>query len=200
MNKKIGQAGLPNGWVGYLFGHVMAWHNRLDAEWTVDLLAVSDADCVLEVGFGPGLAIKRIVDMHPACYITGIDHSKAMLNFARKLNRAALDAGRVELALGSAEALPFAEATFDKAFTINCIYFWPELLAGLRELYRVLKPGGCLAVTVRESARTAYEPFRMKNLVALSAQAGFTSISVQRNSTKKHPYDLYCWGEVNLGC
>jgi ubiquinone/menaquinone biosynthesis C-methylase UbiE len=53
---------------------------------------------------------------------------------------------RVDLRYGSAERLPFAEETFDKALAINSMQTWPDARAGLREIQRVLKHGGNVAL------------------------------------------------------
>ena len=53
-----------------------------------------------------------------------------------------------EIVRGEAGALPMADATYDLAYAIETVYFWPDLVAGLREMLRVLKPGGAAAVAV----------------------------------------------------
>lgn len=187
MSSEISQAGLPTGLIGRIVGRIMAWRNRPDNEWTIYLLEIDDSENVLEVGFGPGQAIQLLSDANASVHIAGIDHSETMLISARQLNEAAISAGRVNLQLGSAEHLPFADSTFDKAFSINCIYFWKEPLQGLRELHRVLKPTGRLAVTVRDKEREAYQAFRPDKLTQLFTQVGFSSVSVHHNGVCSHP-------------
>ena len=187
MSKFIGQAGKPAGVIGRLFGRIMAWHNRPDNEWTLDLLEIGEGDTVLEVGFGPGQAVRMLAAEEPRAYIVGIDHSETMLSTARRTNQSAIVEGRVSLQQGSVDRLPYASDTFDKAFSINCIYFWEEPLCGARELCRVLKNGGRLAITVRDKERAAYRPFRAESLVRLLTQAGFSSISVHHNGSASRP-------------
>ena len=154
MRKLMSQAGKPAGLVGRIFGYMMAWHNRPDNAWTLELLEIAAQDSVLEVGFGPGQAIKSLADANPSVRVAGVDHSEAMLASATRKNRGAIATGRVNLIRGSVERLPFCDASFDRAFCINCIYFWKEPLQGLRELRRVLRPGGRIAVTVRHKQRS----------------------------------------------
>jgi SAM-dependent methyltransferase len=75
-----------------------------------------------------------------------LDFSETMFRQAAKRNAAAAAEGRVDLRVGDAAALPFADGAFDKAFAVNVIYFWPEPGKVLEELRRVLRPGGRLAV------------------------------------------------------
>ena len=53
------------------------------------------------------------------------------------------------MALGSSACLPFATGQFDRACSVNTIYFWPTPEADLAEFHRVLKPGGRAALTFR---------------------------------------------------
>jgi SAM-dependent methyltransferase len=71
----------------------------------------------------------------------------------RARNAEAIDQGRVELRLGSVEALPFADETFDKAVATNSMQVWPDCGSGLREISRVLKPGGSLALGLHQILR-----------------------------------------------
>lgn len=187
MSSEISQAGLPTGLIGRVVGRIMAWHNRPDNEWTISLLAIGDNENVLEVGFGPGQAIKLLSDANSSAHIAGIDHSETMLVAAKRLNRAAIAEARVTLQQGSVEHLPFADETFDQAFSINCIYFWMEPLQGLQELHRVLKPGGRLVVTVRDKEDEPYQAFRPAKLSELFKRAGFSSVDVQHNGIRSHP-------------
>lgn len=183
----LGQAGLPRGLAGRIAGRIMRRHNRLDNVWTLSLVSLGDSDRALEVGFGPGDAIKLATELAPSCRIAGVDHSPTMLAAAKRLNRASIDEGRVRLALGSVDALPFADGAFDKAFSINCIYFWHAPMRGLAELRRVVRRDGIVAITVRDIDRAPYDAHRPEKLARLMTEAGFVSVAVQRNGTPSHP-------------
>ena len=187
MTHHLGQAGLPRGLAGRIAGQIMRRHNRLDNVWTLSLLSLGDIDRALEVGFGPGDAIKLATELAPSCRIAGVDHSLTMLAAAKRLNRATIDEGRVRLALGSVDALPFADSAFDKAFSINCIYFWHAPMRGLAELRRVVRREGIVAITVRDIDRAPYDAHRPEKLARLMTEAGFVSVVVQRNGTPSHP-------------
>lgn len=187
VNKLLGQAGMPRGLIGRLFGNIMARHNGPDNEWTIELLHIEPSDRILEVGFGPGAAVESLVKLQPSVHLDGVDHSEAMLQAASSRNRYAMIEGKVSLQLGSVDQLPFEESCFDKAFAINCIYFWERPVKGLVELHRVLKPGGLLGITVRDKARDAYRAFRPERLRKMFVQSGFNNVDVIHNGIPSHP-------------
>jgi ubiquinone/menaquinone biosynthesis C-methylase UbiE len=187
MSRPTSQAGQPRGLVGRLLGWIMVRHNAPDNAWTLDQLDIQAGDHILQDGFGPGAAIAVISGRYPAVRISGIDHARTMLEAASVRNREAIAAGKLDLQLGSVTRLPFADASFDKVFAINSIYFWEPLQQGLSELQRVLKPGGCLAVTVRDKQRAPYPDFRPDKLIPLFRQAGFSCVDTRRNGIPGHP-------------
>ena len=152
--------GRPEGALGRLGGFIMARANRVVAETVIDLIKVRSADRVLEIGFGEG-------------GIAGIDPSAAMLAQAQARNAAAVAAGKVDLRQGEAGRLPFANEAFDKAFAINSMQVWPDVGAGLREINRVLRPGGVLAL-----AFTLYSGQQRSGVPEALFAAGFTNVSV----------------------
>ena len=124
----------------------MARMNRTCAAWVIDLLDVQPSDRVLEVGFGPGVGIQLLTGSASAGYVAGVDPSKEMVAQATTRNKKAIESGRVDLRHGSVASLPFADNTFDKALAINSMQVWPDAVAGLREVRRVIKPGGKIAL------------------------------------------------------
>jgi SAM-dependent methyltransferase len=138
----------PRGLGGRLAGWLMARKNAAMNAQCVEWLALAPADRVLEVGFAHGRTLAWIADRTPSGFVAGVDPSPEMLQMASRRNRAALQSGRVELALGAAESLPFAGAHFDKVLAANCVQFW-ELPRALAEVRRVLKPGGTLLLGIR---------------------------------------------------
>lgn len=72
--------GQPNGLLGKIGGKIMAASNQQINQWTVSLLDVKPSDRVLEIGFGPGVAAKKISDILLEGKYVGIDVSSVMLN------------------------------------------------------------------------------------------------------------------------
>jgi ubiquinone/menaquinone biosynthesis C-methylase UbiE len=138
--------GRPRGLLGRLGGIIMARTNADCGFWVSDLLEVGPNDNVLEVGFGPGVVIQRLSKLAAAGHVAGIDQSQEMVEQARTRNATAIQSGRVDLRHGSVESLPFDDDSFDKALAINSMQVWPDPVVGLREIRRVMKPGGAIAL------------------------------------------------------
>jgi ubiquinone/menaquinone biosynthesis C-methylase UbiE len=138
--------GHPKGILGRLGGVIMARVNRDAAAQIIELLNVRPDDKVLEIGFGPGVAIQLLLQRLPAGSVAGVDQSQEMVSQAAARNADALRNRSADLRYGSAERLPFADHTFDKALAINSMQAWPDARAGLREIWRVLKHGGIVAL------------------------------------------------------
>ena len=124
----------------------MARANRDAAAQVIELLNIRADDKVLEVGFGPGVAIQLLLQRLHTGSVAGVDHSQEMVRQAAGRNAEALRNRKVDLRYGSAERLPFADQTFDKALAINSMQVWSDPHAGLQEIWRVLKHGGIVAL------------------------------------------------------
>ncbi len=97
---------------------------------------------VLDVGAGTGLLLDRLREKHPTARLVGADLSRGMLGVAHdRLQHGA------SLVAGNACALPFDAASFDLVVSASSLHYWDDPAAGLRELARVLRPGGHLVVT-----------------------------------------------------
>ncbi len=124
----IGQGHHPRGAAGSVTGWVFAHRpsNRQRNGWVVSLLKVQPADRILEIGFGPGVAVAELVRAG-AGHVYGIDHSAVMLRQASRRNAAAVRAGRVTLINASVDQLPAAlDGPFDAILAVNSLGFWPE--------------------------------------------------------------------------
>jgi ubiquinone/menaquinone biosynthesis C-methylase UbiE len=165
--------GRPKGVLGRLGGVIMARVNRDAAAQVIEMLDFRPDDKVLEVGFGPGVAIQLLLHRVPAGSVAGIDYSQEMVRQAAARNAAALRNRRVDLRYGSAERLPFADETFDKALAINSMQAWPDAPAGLREIQRVLKHDGNVALGFTINSGQPKE-----GVVELLDAAGFAQVRI----------------------
>ncbi|HEV2358968.1 MAG TPA: class I SAM-dependent methyltransferase [bacterium] len=144
----VGQFGHPRGTVGRVTGWVMAYRpsNRQRNRWVVSLLDVQPTDRVLEIGFGPGIAIQELSWFATAGHVYGVDHSQVMVRQACRRNAHAIRAGRVDLRRGSADDLPTFGEPLDAVLAVNSMGFWPDPARTLRQLRARLRPGGQIAI------------------------------------------------------
>jgi SAM-dependent methyltransferase len=175
----VRQAGNPRGFTGRLVSLLMA-HRRSNVErnrWVVSLLDVRPTDRVLEIGFGPGVAIAELAGRATRGHVYGVDHSAVMVREAGRRNAAAVRADRVHLTQAPVERLPRFDDPLDAVLAVNSVGFWPDPVARLRELRGLLRPGGRIALASQPrspgadrdtTARAARE------LADLLTEAGFT--------------------------
>jgi SAM-dependent methyltransferase len=179
-----GQGHRPHGTAGSVTGWVFAHRpsNRQRNRWVVSLLDVHPADQVLELGFGPGVAVAELVRAG-AGHVYGIDHSGVMLRQASRRNAAAIRAGRVTLINTPANQLPPAvDGPFDAILAVNSLGFWPAPAERLAELRRRLAPGGRIAIASQprcpgataDTSRSA-----AREIEDLLRDAGFSQRSTQ---------------------
>jgi ubiquinone/menaquinone biosynthesis C-methylase UbiE len=105
-------------------------------------LHVNDGDCLLDLASGIG-TIARILREYfrNTGIIVSIDLSMAMARHAQTINRRENIQG-IDISCGDVAALPFAEAVFDGVTSSRLLIHLPQPLLVLREVYRILKPGG----------------------------------------------------------
>jgi ubiquinone/menaquinone biosynthesis C-methylase UbiE len=178
------QFGRPTGFWGRAAGVVMAHRssNRRRNAWAVSLLEVGPEDRVLEIGFGPGLAIAELSRSAHAGYACGLDHSELMLRRASRRNADGIRRGVVDLRLGSVEALPAFDAPFDRILAVNALLFWDEPDARLEQLRRLLRPGGLIAVAHQPRGPGASDETSAANgreIAAALVGAGFSDVRVE---------------------
>ena len=143
-----GQLGRPSGVVGRIVGRLMTSHNAPAHDLALSHAGLQPNDRVLEVGFGGGALAEKVLLTAPGITVRGIDASEVMVRQANARNAGARGEGRAKLRLGNVSSLPYADESFEKALSVHSIYFWPDPIANLEEVLRVLVPGGPLVVVV----------------------------------------------------
>jgi len=125
----------------------------LDRRWRNETAraVVSSGDRVLDACCGTG--DLALADLKAGGRVTGLDFSERMLERARAKS------SQIEWVQGDALALPFADGSFDGATVGFGARNLDDLEAGLRELRRVLKPGGCLGILEITRPRGLLRPF-----------------------------------------
>jgi ubiquinone/menaquinone biosynthesis C-methylase UbiE len=185
------QAARPDGPLGRLLLNIMAREtSRFNAE-VLDALAAADGKHILEIGFGHGRTLLAAARRAPNARFAGIDVAPTAVRAAARRCRALVDAGRLDLRAGDASELPWDAATFDAAFSVHTLYFWPDPARQLAELHRVLRPGGRLVLGFRERTDKAVAQFpaptyrfhATDEVTAMVAAVGYQCVDVRSAAT-----------------
>ncbi|WP_426440328.1 class I SAM-dependent methyltransferase [Bradyrhizobium genosp. P] len=180
----------PSGVIGSLTGWFMAFVNDEPNRLAVDALELQPTDRVLELGFGPGWALRTIAARATKGQIFGIDQSDRMLRQAANMNEVAIARGRVVLSKGPFSPLPWIDSTFQKVLLVNVAYFFDPDGREVAEVHRVLRPGGRVVVyvTSRETmikwpfaSRETHRLYESGELLDLLKGAGFRSANIEIN-------------------
>ncbi|GHO89723.1 class I SAM-dependent methyltransferase [Dictyobacter formicarum] len=141
---------------------------------------------VLDVGTGPGVLARDIAHSFPRLQVYGIDLSTDMIRLARERTRQEQIKERVQFDIGDVRQLPYPDHSFDVVVSTISLHHWQELEQPLRELYRVLQPGGRVWI---------YDARFIKTEVVEKAQASTsfagTPMEHQLVRTGKWPFAIY---------
>jgi ubiquinone/menaquinone biosynthesis C-methylase UbiE len=141
-----GQCRKPRWWLGRLFLRIMNKRHSTVTDWGLRQLPLEKNYTVLDIGCGGGRTIQKLATMVGEGKVWGIDYSAASVAAASNTNAREIAEGRVAIQLGSVSHLPFPDEMFDAVTAVETHYYWSNLIEGLREIRRVLKPGGRLII------------------------------------------------------
>jgi SAM-dependent methyltransferase len=178
------QSRQPTGWFGEIVARVMAFETAPANRTAVRELGLRTGEAVLEVGCGHGRTLREFATSGPA-FLAGVDGSDVMVRLARRRLRKWIEGGSAEVSLATSAALPYPDARFDAAFAVHVVYFWTDALVDLREIRRVLRPGGRVllgyrprdAQTLASLPASVYTLRSVEEMEELLRTAGFEAIS-----------------------
>jgi ubiquinone/menaquinone biosynthesis C-methylase UbiE len=148
-NPIVSQWNHPRGVLGQAAGLVMAWANGARSAWALEKLAPQNGEKILEIGFGPGVDLKRIARaVGTRGFVGGVDVSIPMLRQATRRNQRLINEGRVIVQLGNATGLPYPESTFHAVYAVGAAHLWPDLGRSASEIRRVLRARGRVVLVV----------------------------------------------------
>jgi ubiquinone/menaquinone biosynthesis C-methylase UbiE len=133
-----------SGFTGALFALVFLIIGRWNARRAVDLAGVTEDDSVVDIGCGPGNAVREAA--RRGARAIGVDPSSTFLRIARAVTRQ----DTVDWVQGSAERVPLPEGSATVGWALATVHHWQDVEAGLGELHRVLAPRGRLLVIERQ--------------------------------------------------
>jgi ubiquinone/menaquinone biosynthesis C-methylase UbiE len=181
--------GKPEGEAGIAISERLNQINAAITSAVYQSLQLRRGDRILEIGFGNGKLLPELLSRANDLSYAGIDISATMVEAAKASNADLVRSGRAAFELASAEEIPYPDASFDRVFAVNVIYFWPDPVRALAEMRRVLRPDGLSVVaTVNPDPQETPPPFvreeygfrarDAETVVALHRQAGFGQVGI----------------------
>jgi len=179
----------PGGWATRPMARVLNFFNRRGNQRVAGALEVRPGQRVLEIGFGGGAAVPATLRaLEGEGHLCAVDLSPDMVVLAAKRFRTAVEDRTLLLANGDVAALPLESGVFDSAYALHSHMYWPSPLTGVREIHRVLRPGGrvLLGMDVVSGIRLiqwfgrGYEPVGPDRLAELFQEADFTDVTTSR--------------------
>jgi len=133
-----------------LLGRFVLWnmnsrHSKV-TDWGMSHILIDKRDTILDAGCGGGRTVNKLAAIASQGKVYGVDFSGASVAFARRINKQWIDTGRVEIREASVSQLPFAADLFNVVTAVETHFWWPDLPSDMREVLRVLKPGGVLMI------------------------------------------------------
>ena len=173
------------GFTGLLVGLSMAIGRSATSHWAIELTGASAGDRVVDIGCGPGAAARHAA--RAGLEVIGVDPAPEMLRLARRLTRC--ESAVTYLAAG-AESVPLEDATAAAAWSIASVHHWIDVAAGLREVRRILAPGGRLAALERHTAAGAtglashgWTDAQAEQFAELCTAEGFVEVRIDHRQT-----------------
>jgi ubiquinone/menaquinone biosynthesis C-methylase UbiE len=139
-------------------------HHSKVTDWGLKHITIEKHDTILDVGCGGGRTVHKLAAIATEGKVYGIDYSEESVAAARRTNEQWIEVGCVEIRHGSVSHLPFSDDMFDLATAVETHFFWPDLPADMREVLRVLKPGGKLIIIAEGYKGGKYDK-RMQKLI-----------------------------------
>jgi ubiquinone/menaquinone biosynthesis C-methylase UbiE len=194
----VTQCQKPTGWLGrFVLWQMNSHHSKL-TDWGLKHVSIEKHYTILDVGCGGGRTVSKLAAGTQA-KVYGVDFSEESVAASKRTNSRWIDMNRVEIRHGSVSQLPFPDGMFDVVTAVETHFWWPNLPADMREVFRVLKPGGKLIVIAeaykgatskvsmlaqKYAARTGMKLLSVDEHRELFANASFSDIQVIEERAK----------------
>lgn len=162
------------------------------ARLVVQMAAVSDSDRVVDIGCGPGNAVRAAASR--GARVTGVDPATVMLGLARILTR---DRAAITWAQGSAEDLPLPDDSATVVWSAATVHHWADVTAGLAEVRRVLCAGGRFLAIERQVrpgatglASHGWTDQQAVSFAELCRGAGFDDVRIETPTRGRHVFQV----------
>jgi len=183
----------PKGWLGRLVLRMMNARHSKVTDWGLSHIAVAKNQMLLDVGCGGGRTVSKLATLASEGKVYGIDYSAESVSFARKTNHEWIRLGRVEIQEAAVSRLPFPDSTFDTAIAVETHFWWPDLPAGMREILRVLKPGGTLVIVAE-----IYRNSKSKSSEMLEKYASLSGMKYLTSDEHRELFDRAGYSDIQV--
>jgi ubiquinone/menaquinone biosynthesis C-methylase UbiE len=178
-NVAVNQCSKPTGWFGrYTLWRMNKSHSKL-TDWGLQQISIEKQHTILDVGCGGGRTVSKLAAVATQGKVYGVDYSEESVAATKKMNAQGIELGRVEVRHGSVSELPFADGMFDLVTGVETHFWWPNLPGDMREVFRVVKPGGmCILIAeVYKGANTLVSRLAEK----YASRTGMMLLSVEEH-------------------
>ena len=185
--KKVSQFVLPRGFEGRIRFIFMNMGHKSIYENVAKVLELQPEDDLLEIACGNGYFLKKYAShVHS---VAGLDLSELCVKLATKKNKDRVAAGTAEFVCGEASQLPWEDNKFSAATVMGSFPAFPKPSESLKEMYRVLRPGGRAVVGIEWNAedgkdhskdvkKYGYHIWAEGEARAMLKEAGFPEVSI----------------------
>jgi ubiquinone/menaquinone biosynthesis C-methylase UbiE len=184
--KKLSQAAMPRGISGWIMGWIMPIFHDSIYKLVSPVLDLGTQDDLLDVGCGSGHFLKKYASHVKS--IAGLDLSEVMIKVANIKNKGRIAAGTAEFVQGDAVKLPWDDSTFSAVTSMGSFVGFPKTLESIKEMYRVLRPGGRAVISIEWNAEDGVDHSKMvkewginlfseEDMRSMMSKAGFSDIS-----------------------
>ena len=189
----------PTGIIGRcLLPFIWNRRNRALNDITLSRLQPQQEDRILDVGFGGGYLIGRLLNIVTNGRICGVDASKSILEHGRTRFARAINAGTLDIQCCGVDSLPYPDRSFSKVCSVNSLFYWPDVHRGVCEIYRVLSPGGLVLLTFTSKEdldKRGFSPelvhsFADKEVIDLLLDAGFSDVRLEQGKDNNRRFGV----------
>jgi ubiquinone/menaquinone biosynthesis C-methylase UbiE len=179
----VNQCQKPAGLLGrFVLWNMNSRHSKI-TDWGLSHISIDNRDTILDAGCGGGRTVNKLAAIASQGKVYGVDFSGASVAFARRINKQWIDADRVEIREASVSQLPFSEHVFDLVVAVETHFWWPDLPSDMREVLRVLKPGGALIIIA--------EVYKVANTVTAKLAEKYALLSGMKLLTANEHRELF---------
>ena len=198
-SNRVNQCQKPTGWMGrFVLRNMNSRHSKV-TDWGLSHVSIEKQHTILDAGCGGGGTVSKLAAIATQGKVYGVDHSNQSVAVAGKINKPWIEKDRVEIREGSISQLPYPDNMFDLITAVETHFWWADLPAGMRELIRVLKPGGSLIVIAevfkgaqsrvsrlaeKYAARTGMKLLTLQEHRELFENTGYSDIQIFDQSAK----------------